>query len=701
MSESLSYQSLVSNQSSQSLKSKSPILKSSSWPKQLLLQPFDLDVDDAYHYLLTELSPVILEDIPDPDQGNLNHPAAVMSSDQFGLYSLNEVISLTNNDIPAGPLYSPDKALRLALSVSNSGSSNWQVCKIPVKSHLNLPALNTLLADYPDPWVLRGCQFGWPLSHDCSLPLSGVTWKNHASCQCNFSQVLEFFATEVSFGAMFPLGINPKLLPPPVSTIPLLCVPKPAPKTKVRVCGDMSFPPGFSVNDGIASDSYEGEPYHCHLPTIWDYIAHIRHIGLADAVIAKADFSRGYIQIPIDPGDWLLQMFHLPNHGYYLDTRAIFGGRPCSLMMQRTHQALAWAGVNTAVSINHDVMASSTNQQHSYYRANTPYIDDSLLVAHISCADSSAWENILAVFKAANIQLSLTEGHVCPPSRKMRALGFDLDLNEGTISLPIHKLHEMLEFASYIMNANQITKQDIKKLIGRISRCIMVIREGRRFISRLLLLLQGPILPGNTVVNLPDGAKEDLQWWLIYGPKLNAKTLITLPTLPLTSVFLVDGRVSNGNHPPTVGGLCYHTSEFCSMVVPQIYHDEPIHIIEAIALLAASRLWVSKMPEGHLIPVGSDNQAVVLSYQHGRAKEPKLAAMARLLWGIFAMSSCSFNLRYVPSAKNSSDGVSRLNKDHISFLLSQKWSQLYLPEEFFPLDESNPFLYQEVTPKVL
>ena len=331
------------------------------------------------------------------------------------------------------------------------------------------------------------------------------------------------------------------------------------------------------------------------------------------------------------------------------------------------------------------------------YRANSPYIDDSLLVAHRACANS-AWDNLHNVLSAANIKLSSTEGHVCPPTHCMRALGFDINLDEGTISLPQHKLQEMLEFAAYVLEADQITRQDIKKLVGRISRCIMVIREGRRFLSRLLLLLQGPPLPANTVVPIPDGAKKDLRWWLTYGPRLNSKTLLTLQTLPLTSVFLVDGRVGTGS-PPTVGGLCYHTSEFFSMEVPSCFHHQPIHIIEAIALLAASRLWVPKMPDGFIIPIGSDNQAVVLSYQHGRAKEPSLAAMARLLWGVFATSTCSFYLRYVPSHENSSDGVSRLNPQHINFLRSQKWKQLILPKEYFAIDEDFPFSYQEVIPK--
>ena len=668
-----------------------------SMPKLLPLKSFIMDADDSYHFLLAELVPAELEALPGVDLGDLNHPSISRSLCNSGLFSTEEVLASAGPHPKAGPLYTPDEAVDLALLVSESLKPNWRGLRVPVKSHLNLKALEFLLKDYSDPWILRGSTYGWPLSRDPALHLSGVTWPNHDSCNRHMAQVNEFFWDEVNHGAIFPLGPAPVKIPPPISTIPLLCVPKPPSLTKVRVCGDMSFPAGSSVNDGISTDTYEGEPFRCRLPSIWDFLAQVKEIGLEDAVIAKADFSRGYRQVPIDPGDWLKQMFQLPQLGFALDTRAVFGGRPCCSMMQRTHQALAWAGINTAVSIDQAELELSRNPLLSSHRSCSPYVDDSLLAAHRACS-SSVWANLLAVFEATNIQLSTTEGHICPPSRSMRALGFDVDLDSVSVSIPRHKLDEMIEFVQMILSKDSVSRHEIKRLLGRICRCIMIIREGRRFIGRLLLLLQGPPLPAHVPVPLPVGAKEDLLWWLRHGPQLNHKTLITLTNLPLTSVFLVDGRGSSKDLPPSVGGLCYHTCQFFSMVVPEQFYQVPVHVIEAIALLAASRLWVPLLPGGNLIPIGSDNQAVVAAFQFGRAKDQYLAAMARLLWGVFATSSCSFQLRYVKSEKNSSDGVSRLDRRHINFLTSQGWQRLHLPEAYFSLDESDPFLYQVEIP---
>ena len=105
------------------------------------MRPFDIDPDDAYHYLLAELSPAILQDIPEPDLGDLNHPASTRSQSNPGLFSLDQILSLVNPDPPVGPLYSSQEVQQLAIEVSATAQPNWHSLKIPVRSHLNLKAL--------------------------------------------------------------------------------------------------------------------------------------------------------------------------------------------------------------------------------------------------------------------------------------------------------------------------------------------------------------------------------------------------------------------------------------------------------------------------------------------------------------------------------------------------------------------------------
>ena len=260
------------------------------------------DEDDSYHLLLALLTPVALEDVAEESLGNLSHPAIALSTGP-GLYSRDEVLASAGPHPTPGPLYSPQEVVALSNRALQHGSPNYSGLKEPLRSHLNLPALKFLLADFTDPWPLQGSTYGWPLDRDPAVHLSGVVWPNHDSALRNLGQVNDYVWDEVQLGAMYPLGSSPAGLSYPVSTVPLLTVPKPPHQTKVRVCGDMSFPDGASVNDGISPETYCGEPYKVRLPSIWDYLALVREVGLKDAVLAKVDLSRGYRQLPICPAD--------------------------------------------------------------------------------------------------------------------------------------------------------------------------------------------------------------------------------------------------------------------------------------------------------------------------------------------------------------------------------------------------------------
>ena len=197
------------------------------------------------------------------------------------------------------------------------------------------------------------------------------------------------------------------------------------------------------------------------------------------------------------------------------------------------------------------------------------------------------------------------------------------------------------------------------------------------------------------MVLLNEDSMEDLRWWVTHGRRLNVRALMLLPVVSRDSYFVVDGRGLSAEGWPSVGGLDFVNKRFLSTVVPREFAKSPVHVIEAVALLVAVRLWLWRIASPGLIPIGSDNMAVVHAVQGGKAKDPALAALARLLWGLFACHGSDCLLRYVPTVDNKSDGVSRLNGDHVSFLLSQGWIQDLPSESMFSIDENSPFLFQE------
>ena len=84
--------------------------------QQITLKPFDLDPDDSNHFLLAELSPAVLQDIPESDLGDVNHPAAVRCNSANGLFTVADIKALIDHSPPVGPLYTSKEALSLAQS---------------------------------------------------------------------------------------------------------------------------------------------------------------------------------------------------------------------------------------------------------------------------------------------------------------------------------------------------------------------------------------------------------------------------------------------------------------------------------------------------------------------------------------------------------------------------------------------------------
>ena len=273
-------------------------------------------------------------------------------------------------DTPLKPEYSPREFFDLACKIEQSGSPNALGLQIPIKSHLHIEAWTELLADFPDPWVLQGVTYGWPLGVDRTLPSAQHPWPNHDSCNRFMREVNQFFWKEVSLGALYPLGPAAGSIPPGSTTVPILTVPKD--NNKRRICGDASFPPGLSLNDSIPNTTNMGVEAKLRLPTIWDFLVHVAEIGADNCLLGKVDWSRGYRQIPIDPRDTLRQIFRLPQSGFLLDSKGVFGVKSMAAIQQRTHQGVLAATHKLTVVLDPDILSSGSSSASPTYRATMP-----------------------------------------------------------------------------------------------------------------------------------------------------------------------------------------------------------------------------------------------------------------------------------------------------------------------------------------
>lgn len=174
---------------------------------------------------------------------------------------------------------------------------NFQGAKRTLTTAFNLERWNYYLKHNNDVIVTAFLQYGWPINHLADqLPRS--TLRNHPSAHQNPVLLCDHIAKELQYNAVIgPSQCNPFSTDCVIS--PLQSVAK-RDLSVPRVVHDLSFPPGQSVNDGIAHDEYLSQPFHLHLPGVGRLAEFINSKG-PGCLVFKKDLNHAYRQIPVDP----------------------------------------------------------------------------------------------------------------------------------------------------------------------------------------------------------------------------------------------------------------------------------------------------------------------------------------------------------------------------------------------------------------
>ena len=107
-----------------------------------------------------------------------------------------------------------------------------------------------------------------------------------------------------------------------------------------RVIVDLSWPCGHSVNYGIPSDSYLGEPLVLRYPTIDDIMDAVVVLGRG-CHLYKRGLQKDYRQFPVDSKDYPFLGYTWDNH-FYSHTIFTMGLRSAAVVCQRSTSAVAW-----------------------------------------------------------------------------------------------------------------------------------------------------------------------------------------------------------------------------------------------------------------------------------------------------------------------------------------------------------------------
>ena len=205
--------------------------------------------------------------------------------------------------------------------IKQSKFFNFQYCRIPLPTKFNFEFIENQLQDYHDKQVVELLKFGFPVDCQPTETDLGVPSNHKGATEFN-EQVQALVNKEVSLGGVIGLFEAPPFENPCFS--PLNSVPKKDSQER-RLILDLSYPSGFSINDGIHKDIYLGEWAKLKLSSLDQFAEKVMELG-AGCKMFKVDLSRGYKKIYIDPVDIEKMGFTL-NSKFYFDCTLSMGSR--------------------------------------------------------------------------------------------------------------------------------------------------------------------------------------------------------------------------------------------------------------------------------------------------------------------------------------------------------------------------------------
>ena len=251
---------------------------------------------------------------------------------------------------------------------------------------------------------------------------------------------------------------------------------------------DLSWSCGTSVNDGIPSDSFLGEPISLSYLTIDSIVGAVISLG-PGCLLYKRDLKKAYRQIPVYPKDYHLLRYTRENQ-FYFYTVLTMGFSSTAMACQRSTSAVSWI---------------SRQRGRSLFN----YLADFIGVSSPSTATSD-FQALGDLLTSLGLQESSEKS--CSPSPVMICLGVQLDTNNFTLSVSSERLFELETLLHRWLTKRTATKSDLQSLVGKLVFVSKCVRQSRVFIARILALL-GKLRHNHHRANLTAEYRKDLVWW--------------------------------------------------------------------------------------------------------------------------------------------------------------------------------------------
>lgn len=295
------------------------------------------------------------------------------------------------------------------------------------------------------------------------------------------------------------------------------------------------------------------------------------------------------------------------------------------------------------------------------------YLDDILILSDDQLKLNRQLSLIRELFQALGLVIN-EEKSQFQPTQEIVFLGFRISTKTMTISLPTDKIRDIVQEAKRLLEKKAVSVRDLAAFVGKTTAAKQAIRVAPLFHRHLQALINNIISHLTTeemckayrrIVELSEGAREELTWWAREAVKWNSA-----PILPPVPDLTIETDASLAGWGATCRGA--RSGGLWSL------EEQKMHI-NALELLAAT-LAVKSFAKGEKninIQIKTDNRTTVAYVNHlGGTHSDVLNNLAMDLWRWAMQRNIFLVAEYLPGVKNMvADEESRTERDRCDWMV--------------------------------
>ena len=499
-----------------------------------------------------------------------------------------------------------------------------------VTTPLDVEAWEAMLAGHPDRWYARyivdGLRGGFRIGADRSRPVTSAA-SNMPSALQHERCVTDYLEAEREAGRM--LGpFAPGEMAVQINRVGV--IPK-GQSGRMRLITDLSYPPGYSVNDAI-------DPASCSLTytTVERVAQEAMRLGRG-ALMAKVDIKSAYRLIPVHPQDRPLLGVSWRG-STFVDPMLPFGLRSAPKIFNAVADAIHWCVERQGVDyVDH-------------------YLDDFIVLGppHSSRCQW-ALDILLATFARLGVPLAVDK--TVGPIACLTFLGIVIDTVANELRLPADKLERLRTLLASWGDRKTCSQKELESLIGVLNHACKVVRPGRSFLRRMLDLLKAsrPRRAGARPVRfirLNRDFRSDLCWWRTFAEQWNGVAIAAPVQGPEPLAIYSDASGA-------WGCAAWAGAAWFQLPWDANTGNFQIAVKELIPIVIAAAVW-GRAWRGRKVWCWCDNQAVVAALTTRSSREGHLMHMLRCLFFIEAHYQFQLSPLYLSTHDNHvADDLSR------------------------------------------